>query len=270
MVPVTQPGWIRHLTGLWTGLLDAALPQTCPACNEWIASDADAFCGDCSAALAAIRAAHYCRRCGRSAMPASVDDAGCGFCRGEDWWRFAGVARVATYEPPIATLLKRLKYAGDQRCAAPLGRMLAEVIKAEPWAAEIDALVPVPMHWLRRTQRPCDHARLLADELARRLGKPVLHNAIVRRIKNTPSQTTRSRTARFENVRGCFAVRRPARLAGKRVCIVDNLMATGATASELRKVLRAAGAAKICVAVLARSTLPGDRQARPLVDTATP
>ncbi|RMF74670.1 MAG: hypothetical protein D6744_14295, partial [Planctomycetota bacterium] len=70
-----------------------------------------------------------------------------------------------------------------------------------------------------------------------------------------------SRTARFENVRGCFApTRRPA-VAGARVCIVDNLLVTGATIHEVAKVLRAAGARRIYAAVAARTVMSGDYQA---------
>ena len=67
----------------------------------------------------------------------------------------------------------------------------------------------------------------------------------------------RSRAERFRNVAGCFAVKRWAieRLAGKTVCIVDNLLATGATVHEVSKVLREGGAKRIYVAVIARTVM---------------
>ena len=55
-------------------------------------------------------------------------------------------------------------------------------------------------------------------------------------------------------------------MAGKTVCIVDNLMSTGATVTEVSKVLRRAGAKRIYAAVVARPAAPGDPLAAVLPD----
>jgi predicted amidophosphoribosyltransferase len=71
-------------------------------------------------------------------------------------------------------------------------------------------------------------------------------------VHSTASQTARDRAERRRNVRDAFAVRRPARVAGRRVLLVDDVMTTGATADECARVLRAAGARRIDVLTLAR------------------
>ena len=125
------------------------------------------------------------------------------------------------------------------------------------------------MHWLRRAQRRCDHTGVLAGALSRQLGVRVLKGVL--REKNTPSQTRIvSRQKRFENVKGCFAVSRPKRVADKTVCIVDNLIVTGATVHEVSKVLRKAGAKRNYAAVVARSVMPGDVQAEALTGPDSP
>jgi len=53
-------------------------------------------------------------------------------------------------------------------------------------------------------------------------------------------------------VKGAFRVRRGARLAGKAVLLVDDVMTTGSTLSEVARMLRNAGADRVAVAVLAR------------------
>ncbi len=88
----------------------------------------------------------------------------------------------------------------------------------------------------------------------------------VRRIKYTRSQThVESRAQRFENVKGCFGpaswFRLLGRVRGRTVCIVDNLLVTGATLYEVSKVLRRAGAKRIYAAVIGRTVLAGDFQA---------
>jgi ComF family protein len=254
---------LEHARVLLGGLADALLPQTCVVCGEAIPSDQAPACPNCEAQLETVRQVPYCPRCGRSARPVTIDEHGCGWCRGERFWNVAGVARVGAYELPIRRLIVGLKYQGRERNGAYLAELIAAAVRACPWSTEIEALVPVPMHWLRRWQRRCDHALVLSSVLSRELGIPVLNGVL--REKNTPSQTQIvSRAKRFENVKGCFAVNHPKRVAGKTVCIVDNLIATGATVHEVSKVLRKAGAKRIYAAVIARTIIPGDAQAEPL------
>jgi ComF family protein len=206
----------------------------------------------------------YCRRCGRTLPPPALHEGGCARCKSEHYWNVAGVARVGTYPDALRALLVGLKYHGQERAASYLADRLAVALRNCEWLHQVEALVPVPMHWLRRLQRPCDHARLLGEALGQRIGVPVLR--LVRRARHSPSQTgVLSKTARFENVRGCFAPRRRVwppwsrpSVAGKTVCIVDNLMMTGATVTEVSKVLRRAGAKRIYAAVVARPASPGD------------
>ncbi len=251
---------MSSLGRLLHGLADAALPQTCVVCGEAVAGGALPMCEACAQELSAIRRTPYCRRCGRTMRPESVHERGCARCRTEHIWNVAGLARVGAYEPPLRAMGIGLKYKGRERNADYLGELLAAELNRLGWPAELDALVPVPMSRLRRWQRPCDHAEVLATAVARRLGLPVWR--AVMRVRHTPSQTgVTSRAARFANVAGCFAVRRGARLEGRRVCIVDNLLATGATICEVAKVLRRAGAREIRAAVVSRTVLAGDAQA---------
>ncbi|MFO8007638.1 MAG: phosphoribosyltransferase family protein, partial [Candidatus Brocadiia bacterium] len=70
---------------------------------------------------------------------------------------------------------------------------------------------------------------------------------------HTPRQTRLSAVQRRRNVRGAFRVRRPDRIDGRRVLLVDDVMTTGATADECAKVLTRAGAAEVQVFTLART-----------------
>lgn len=245
-------------------LLDAVVPQTCVGCGVWIAADGRAACGRCHAEIAAGLARPYCKRCGRTLPQPAIHERGCARCRAETHWNVAGVARVGVYEPALRGPLVSLKYRGHERNADYLAEWMAVAVRQCGWLDELDALVPVPMHWLRRRQRPCDHAQVLTVALSRRIGVPVTR--LVRRAKHTPSQTAiTAKSARFENVRGCFAWPRwyqppwPKRdLRGRTVCVVDNLMMTGATVHEVAKVLRRAGARRIYAVVAARPAAPGD------------
>lgn len=259
------------------GMFDAVFPCTCLGCAIWIRSEDAPLCPTCSASIEKQRTISTCPQCARSINPLSIREGSCAACRSEPFWNVVEIARVGAYEEPLRSMLIRLKYQGRQRDADYLGDLLAQRLLATSWCRQIDVFVPVPMHILRRLQRPVDHAVALAEACVRKLRimqptlcNPELSHALVRRSRYAPSQTNMpTRQARFENIRDSFAPRRrTARLlAGKQVCIIDNLLVTGATLHEVSKILRRHGAKRIYAAVVARAATPGDARREP-VDAA--
>lgn len=242
------------------GIGGAILPATCVACDRHWVAGGGRVCDDCRATIDKLHATPYCGRCGRSMSTFAIRMRDCPQCMHERHWNVKRLVRVGPYDSPLRDMLVSLKYRGEHRIAAACGRMLADSIATEPWSGEIDLLVPVPMHYWRRWQRPCNHAEVLAEAVSRRMGIP-LRRAAVHRPRYAPSQTeARSRAQRFEHVKDSFAPSRRPGVEGRRVCIVDNVVVTGATLHEVSKVLRKAGAAAIYAAVFARSAMPGDQR----------
>jgi predicted amidophosphoribosyltransferase len=71
--------------------------------------------------------------------------------------------------------------------------------------------------------------------------------------RNIPPQIGLSRPGRFRNVAGEMALRPGYSLQAAHVLVVDDILTTGATASEAARVLKRAGAARVSVFVLART-----------------
>lgn len=246
----------RSAAALYAGLVEAVFPADCLGCGGWIGSERTWVCGDCEAALQQLSAVPYCPRCGRSSAPASWRAGRCPGCRTERHWNCRGIVRLGAYEPLLRKMVTQLKYAGSERSAECLGAGLAEALQAAHWFDEVDYLIPVPMHWWRRIQRPVDHAAMLARAIHTVTRRPVLRSPLRRRLY-APSQTGLSTyRRRLLNVRGAFEVRgwRARQLRGRTVCIVDNLVVSGATLWECAKVLRRAGAAQVYAAVVASAT----------------
>jgi ComF family protein len=136
----------------------------------------------------------------------------------------------------------------------PLLRHLADLLAEEaPGHLDLtrwDLLAPVPLHWRRRLQRGYNQAEILARAVGRRHAIPVAVRALGR-VRATPPQQG-SAEARRRNVRDAFRVRRPGRVMGRRVLIVDDVFTTGATANACARALLQAGAAAVGVLTLAR------------------
>jgi ComF family protein len=116
----------------------------------------------------------------------------------------------------------------------------------------------VPLHWLRLFMRRYNQAALLASALGELSGKPAVNDLLLRR-RRTPSQGGLGALARHRNVAGAFTVdpRRRARLADKRVLLIDDVLTTGATVSVCSSVLLRAGARAVDVLTLARVVRTG-------------
>jgi ComF family protein len=119
-------------------------------------------------------------------------------------------------------------------------------------AASFDAIVPVPMtawhRWMRGTNAPAVIARALGSHL----NVPVIGRLVQRTYAAVP-QRGLSRAGRFRNVRGGYRFRKEYRLDGPHLLLIDDVMTTGATGSEIARLLKRNGAARVTVLVVART-----------------
>ncbi|MCL2799041.1 MAG: hypothetical protein FWD54_01995 [Endomicrobia bacterium] len=87
----------------------------------------------------------------------------------------------------------------------------------------------------------------LAEYVSKKLNKPVRYD-VLEKIKFTKEIKTLPKEERRKEIEKSFV----AKLAGnERVCIIDDVCASGATLNEVSKVLKAAGVSSVCCAVAA-------------------
>lgn len=161
-------------------------------------------------------------------------------------------ARAAClYDEHSRDLILKLKHADRTDLAGTFARWLARA--AADILPEADAVTPVPLHRVRLLARRYNQAAEIARPLARLAGLAYFPDALVRR-RQTGSQGGKSAQARRRNVAAAFVApeRWRARLAGKRIVLVDDVLTTGATAEACARALKAAGAARVDLAVIAR------------------
>jgi ComF family protein len=174
----------------------------------------------------------------------------CAACQAKP--RAFDAARAAClYDENSRDPVLKLKHADRVDLAPMLARWVSRA--AADLIEEADAIVPVPLHPLRLLRRRYNQAAEIARPLGVMTGTPYLPDALVRR-RATASQGGKSGSGRRRNVAGAFEVptRRLRQVDGLRILLVDDVLTTGATAEGCARALKAAGAARVDLAVVAR------------------
>jgi ComF family protein len=251
MSPSNLVGVLRELR---QGLLHLCLPSCCQGCGTPLPPDRNPLCPCCEAGLFRDPF-EACPRCAATVGPHSVYDGRCVTCRNESF-AFEQAVRLGPYEGIRADLVLRLKHHLAEGLGEWIGQCWAGQAREQFRALEVDAIVPVPLHWWRRWKRGYNQSQALAFGLGQGLGVPCLPAAL-RRVRYTAYQTHQEPTQRKVNVRDAFAPRDRARLRGKHILLVDDVLTTGATAHEASRALKAGGAARVSVAALTRARTRG-------------
>ena len=221
---------MRELLG---GLLDLVLPAICAACGR-ARGPAPALCSDCRGALPRTAAA--------VSAPAPLE----------------ACSAAADFQGDVEVWIHAFKYpqpglAGlDPAPLAVLRMLILEAAEAAP-GPDPDLVVPVPLHPKRLRGRGFNPAAVLGRSLARARGAD-FDPVALRRIRDTPSQTSLSRRERRANVRGAFRARRG--LSAARIWLVDDVVTTGSTLAEAARALRRAGASAVVGVCAARTPGP--------------
>ncbi len=164
---------------------------------------------------------------------------------------FSRARAACLYDEASRDLILKLKHADRTDLALLMARWLSRA--ARPLLEEADVVVPTPLHRWRLLRRRYNQAAEIARPLARMHALSFLPDGLVR-VRDTETQGGKSAAGRRRNVAGAFAVphRLRDRLAGRRVLLIDDVLTTGATAHACARALKAAGAAAVDVAVIAK------------------
>lgn len=157
----------------------------------------------------------------------------------------ADVAPVE-YAFPVDVAIKALKFKRRLFYAPAFAELLCAAASELP--DDIDAILPVPLHWRRRWFRGFNQAVEIATPVAKRLGAPLVGN--VHRIRATPFQSGLSARERTKNLQSAFVVRGALRF--QHVLIVDDVITTGTTVRQVASVLKRAGVEKVSALAVAR------------------
>jgi predicted amidophosphoribosyltransferase len=216
-------------------MLELLLPERCAVC----ARPGPALCEPCRDALLRL-SPPVCERCG---SPSAWPVRRCAECAGRRL-AFARARSAIVYEERARALVRSWKEKGRRRLAEEAAELLAEVV-APP---EVDVLTHVPGDPERALERGDVPPRALAAALGALWALPAAD--LLRRTRSLERQRGLSLADRRRNVRGTVAATGD---APRRVCLVDDVYTSGATADACASALRKVGARHVEVVTLARA-----------------
>ena len=142
-------------------------------------------------------------------------------------------------ESGYSAIPRALKYRRDFAAGRHFAAMLGRRLAGSPLFEDVDLVVPVPLHWMRRWRRGYNQAEIIAREVAGVLGVPS-DAKLLRRTRHTESQTHLDASGRVRNVAGAFKVRHiPLKKpAPRHILLVDDVFTTGATVAACERAIR--------------------------------
>jgi ComF family protein len=240
------------LEAIQDSLSSLIYPQQCLVCDGQVERLADGVA--CHFCWTATRLFHgdemLCEKCGaffdrpHAQIPV--------FCRKCDDHHYDKAVAVGIYEKALAAAIIDLK------STPSLSRRVRDLIQKTPLPrvfVSIDIVVPVPLSKRRRTERGFNQAAIIAAAIAKRLNVPVDDRSLSRKLHTPIHRIGMDQKARELSVRNAFEINRPKLVKGKNVLIVDDILTSGATASNAAGVLKKNGAAGVFVFTLARAVM---------------
>ena len=214
-----------------------------------LAANQRRWCAGCWAELGLVGRLQ-CEFCAAEIRAVNPLGEGCPLCLSADL-RFDQAVCLGNYTGLLRDLVVRMKNQRDDHLAVRLGQLLSTKVSSHGFFETVDLVVPVPTHWSRRLTRGFCAAEILAESVAERAGV-CSSRRLVRMSRSTEKQGKLSIAKRRKNMVGAFELAAKADVAGKVVLLVDDVMTSGATASELAKCLKRAKAKAVYVAVVSR------------------
>jgi len=232
-------------------VLDLLFPPLCIGCRASVAEAG--FCADCWRGITFLDGPG-CACCGIPFPVALEGENLCAACLAKPP-AFDSARAIMAYNDNSRGAILGLKHADRLDLVPGFARWLGRT--GRQTLARCDLVVPVPLHPWRLWQRRYNQAA----ELGRALAKDwnLIFDPVLVRSRATPSQgAMASAKARRRNVQRAFQVPDPARVAGKSLLLLDDVMTTGATVEACARALKRAGAARVHVLVLARVVKASD------------
>jgi|LSQX01.3.fsa_nt_gb ComF family protein len=225
------------LNDLLNVLSSLFFPRVCAVCGETLLSGEEALCLRCLYKLPRTNNYQEKDNAAEKLMAGRIP--------------FERIASFCVYTKGgvLPPLIHQLKYHQRQEVGLLLGRLFGEDLLGSDFLAPVQLIVPVPLHPRKEKSRGYNQSQLIAEGLSQATALPISAGNLIRVVYN-PTQTVRTRTQRWENVRDIFRVTHPEAFQDKHLLLVDDVITTGSTLEACSIALTHCRGVKISIATL--------------------
>ena len=223
-----------------TAVGDLFLPRECVVCGQPLLLTEEHICLRCLCDLPLT----YFWQCRHNPMADKFNARLQAAISGRDLYEeYADAAALFIYdsENDYGRITRELKYHGNIAMGRMFSRLLGRKLASSSQFSDVDLVVPVPLHPLRRFSRGYNQAEVIAAQVAAALGTQ-MDCRILRRCRYNASQTRQAMSSKLSNVSGAFKAALPRKTQKNEthhILLVDDVFTTGSTLSECHKALRA-------------------------------
>ncbi len=233
------------MSNLWRDVVGMLMPRTCPMCGNRLSVGEHPLCTTCMMRLPLTEL----HRVEHNVLERQF------------WAQFPVERAVAMFHhdgEQTRHILYHIKYWRHPFLATSLAACYAEELQKTGFFNDIDAIIPLPLHWRKQWKRHYNQSHYIAQGIRQVTNIPI-YTKVVKRVRNNPSQTHLTSRERIENVKDIFRLTHPEKIAGKHILLVDDVVTTGATLTACAQELAKASSVKISVltlAIAAHTALP--------------
>ena len=203
----------------------------CIVCKEEIfTSDAFSICPKCLDKLSFLND-KICKICG---VKVFGENNLCERCVKNKYKEIKLARAVFEYDENLKSLIHKLKYDNQKFLAKPLSNILYNYFTHHNEINDVDIIIPIPLYEKRLKQRGYNQTELLLQSFKE---TNLVRTDIVKRVKDTPTQTKLSKDERMGNLKDAFIITNAQDIKNKKILIVDDIFTTGATSLSLAKLL---------------------------------
>lgn len=222
---------ILYTYGFLRSLLDFFLPRACIICGKVLFHDETLICEKCAGDIPhtyfwILRNNPMADRFNEM-IQENIENV-----KGHEKYAFAAALFFYRPESDYREITRHIKYHGRTDVGVTFGIRLGEKLRSSRLYDDVDAVIPVPLHWLRRWKRGYNQAEIIASGVAQILNVP-LRCDILERCRRTRTQTKLDIGEKAKNVRGAFVISNKCNGHQndlKHLLLIDDVFTTGSTA----------------------------------------